>query len=133
VQLGQDLFFRVFTRDSQFFNEQITSRIEHGALAKGQLFFGLQDEQVAENSGNLNNGASSDLFIVFSIPPIPMRQVSDRLPSAKNAVDLIHHFFAYDRAKPNGGNVISRDHDDHAVFQDTQDKELVGMPWMFFS
>src|SRR5260221_14521326 len=71
LQIGLDVVFVDALGQRQLLDEQITRCVKHLALAEAQVLVELEQVQVPEDLGDLEDGPGLDLLHVFAVPAVP--------------------------------------------------------------
>src|SRR5207253_220880 len=103
-------------------------RIQHLALAEGQVLVALQQIEVTQHLGDLEDGACLDLLHVLPVPAIPRGGINRDVLLPEDGIDLLDVLLADDLPEANGAHLVDRDHDPHPVFQDAQHVEGLTLP-----
>src|SRR2546428_8615549 len=69
-ELLHDPLLAVRLRDRELLHEEVAGRVEHLALAEGELLVPLQHEEVAQHLGDLEHAAGLDLLGVFPVAAV---------------------------------------------------------------
>src|SRR5689334_16852349 len=120
AQLLHDLVFGMRPGDRQLLHEEVLRRIEHLALAKGQLLIALQDKEVAQYFGDLKDRPGLDLFGVFAIAAVPGLLIAFDFLLAEDFINLGDHVAVDDFSEAYGVDVVDGDHDFHVAVQNAQ-------------
>src|SRR5207249_4352702 len=127
-ELLHDLFLAVRLGDGELLHEEVPRRVEHLALAEGELLVALQDEQVAQHLGDFQDAPGLDLLRVFPITAVPGLLIDLHLLVAQDLVDLGDHVLADDTPQPDRVDVLGGDHDGHVAVDDAEYVELALAP-----
>src|SRR5882724_6588265 len=128
IELLLDLHFLRLRRDGDLLDEQRARRVEHLALAERQLLVTLEPLQVAEDLGDLEDGARLDLLHVLAVATVPRLTLDRDLAALEDLEDLVHLVGADELAQADGAGVACRDHDLHPVLEDLEDVKRLLVP-----
>src|ERR1051326_7433568 len=120
AQLLHDLVLGVRPRDRELFHQKILGGVEHLALAERKLLVALQDEQVAQHLGDLEDRSRLDLFGVLAVAAVPGLLIAFDFFLAEDFVDLGYHVAVDDFSQPDRVDVVDRDHDLHIAVENSE-------------
>src|SRR5690606_1380117 len=128
LDLVLDLFLGLIARNRDFLHDQPARRVEHPALAEGQLLVRLEAIEVAQHLRHVVNRAGLDLVHEPAVPAVPgLRIEADRAltQDVENLPDLL---LADDLPQPDRVRIGHRNHDLPIGVEDPQDVETLPLP-----
>src|SRR5690606_35277459 len=127
LQIVLDLLLGAALGERELLDEERTRRVQHLAFAEGELLVGPQAVEIPQDLRDLEDRSGLDLLHVFAVPTVPCGGVDRDFLLLQDLVDLRHGLVVDDRAQPHGPDLVDRDHDLHAVFEDAQHVERLAL------
>src|SRR3954462_2353125 len=110
-------------RQRQLLDQQVAGGVEHLALAEAQILVELEQVQVAQHLGDLEDGTRLDLLHVLAVAAVPGGGIHRNILLLQDRIDLDDRLFIDQGAQPDRADLVDGDEDFHPVFHDLEDVE----------
>src|SRR3954462_6559109 len=113
-------------RQRQLLDQQVAGGVEHLALAEAQVLVELEQVQVAQHLGDLEDRARLDLLHVLAVAAVPSGRIHRDILLTQDGINLDHGLLVDQVAQADRAHLVDGDEDFHPVFHDLEDVE--GLP-----